>query len=143
MAQASGIKNNKCFATGVQGVCKQIESTAAPGASYIFAYNAPQNNSRFVLKEYTAVLFGQIPENPDPDYNFNITIQSADGFTGVLDAVFKFTNVSLDEQGDFLKIYWNNPDFDVSENYTVIHVHIWHDGINWCANIDGYVEATT
>lgn len=143
MAQASGIKNNKCFATGVQGVCKQIESTAAEGASYFYSTDSAENNSRFVLKNYQSVLVGSLPTEPDPDFNFNITIQNSNGFYGTLDAVFTFLDYPTTGTGTHLKIYWNNPDFDLTADYTVIHVHVWHDGINWCANIDGYVEATT
>ena len=136
----SGIKNNKCFLQGVQGVCKQIESTAPAGASYFYSTDSAENNCRFLLKNYESVLVGSLPTEPDPDFNFNITIQHTGGFFGQLDAVFTFLDHPTTGQGAHLSIKWDNPDFDVSDGYTVIHVHIWHDGINWCGNIDGYAE---
>lgn len=143
MAQASGIKNNKCFATGVQGVCKQIESTAASPNMYGFSSDAVENNCRFVLKDYVSALIGSLPTEPTPDFNFDITMQNSSGFYGTIAGVFSFADHPTTGSGDFLSIKWNNPDFDVSDNWTVIHLHIWHDGINWCGNIDGYVETTT
>lgn len=136
----SGIKKNKCFLQGVQGVCKQVESTAAEGASYFYVTDNAENNSRFVLKNYESVLVGSLPTEPDPDFNFNITIQNSRGFYGSLNAVFTFLDYPTSGSGTHLAIKWNDPDFDVSNDYTVIHVHIWHDGINWCGNIDGYAE---
>lgn len=137
-----GIKTNKCFARGVQGVTEQLEYTASPGTD-IFSYNAtPENNCRFVLEEYISILIGKIPTHPEPSYNFYITLKNSTGFYGELDAVFTLTDADITESGNQIKVYWDNPSFDLSADYTVVHVHIWHDGINYCGHIDGYIETT-
>lgn len=135
----SGIKENKCFAEGLQGVCSQLIAGAAPDASYIYSMDNPANNARYVIKEYVTAVFGLLPNSPTPDFNFNITMKRSDGFTGTLNGVFSFSNDSVNAQGGtFLTIKWDNPTFDVTDSYTVIHVHIWYDGINWCGHVDGY-----
>ena len=138
-----GVKINKCFEPGMQGVSSQLEYTAAQGTE-IFSYNAaPKTNSRFVLKEYLSLIIGHIPTEPEPSYNFNITLQNSTGFYGTVDATFTLKDGDLNETSNTIKVYWDNPNFDVSDNYTIIHAHIWHDGIHYCGHIDGYVEATT
>ena len=138
-----GIKSNKCMLNGVQGVCKQITSTAPGGASYVYQRNGAENNSRFVLTAYSSILIGMIPTNPDIDYNFSVTFKDATGFLGTIDGLFTFKHGDYTGVSETVKIYWDNPNFDPTDDYTVIHLHIWFDGINYCGHIDGYKEATT
>lgn len=137
-----GIKSNKCMLNGVQGVCKQISATAPAGADYIYSHNGADNNSRFVLTNYTKAMVGMITTNPDIDYNFSITIKRPNGFLGTPDGLFIFKDGDIEGTSNTIKVYWDNPDFDPSDDYTVLHVYIWFDGINYCGHIDGYIEAT-
>lgn len=134
-----GIKNNKCLLGGVQGVCKTVTRTGS-GQGAFFGIDNPENNTLYVCKEFPAGgLFGLIPEDPTGDYNFKLTLQSSSGFLGQLAALLKFYHASISGSGPEITIEWDNPSFNPMSSYTVIHVHIWHDGINFCGHIDGYV----
>ena len=135
----AGVKTNKCFSYGVQGVCNTITEENTTGQSAIFSINPTENNTLYVLKEYTRGLFGLLPENPTGDFNFKVTLQRASGFTVPLASLVMFYNVNTTTgSGDPITIKWDNPDFDVTNNYTVIHMYIWYDGINYCGRVDGY-----
>lgn len=138
--QLNGIKKNKCFLAGVQGVCSLVEQENTTGQSAIFAINGPENNSLFVLKEFSSGVFGLLPEDPTPDYNFKITLQKTNGFLGTLNGIIQYYTTDVNASGGTpLTIKWNDPAFDITANYTVLHFHIWHDGINWCGMVDGYI----
>lgn len=136
-----GVKDNKCFEKGLQGVIKQIIAGAPEGSSLIYGLNGPKNNHRYVVKNYSKVTFGEIPTNPDPDYNFQITCQNDNGFIGAFAGNFLFSYNALDETYAPIGLKLDNPDFDITDGYTVIHLHIWHDGIKYCCHIDGYSES--
>lgn len=133
-----GIKTNKCLQKGLQGICTTVEATASTSGD-VYMKDGADNNSRFILKDYGSILIGMMPETPEPDYNFDITIQNTSGFYGTLAGVFVLSYASIESSGDNVTIKWDNPDFDVADNWSVIHVHFWFDGINYCGSIDGYV----
>lgn len=137
-----GFKDNYCIALGLQGVEQQIVYTAEEGQSVAFAMNSPQNNVRYVITNYTSVLFGMLETPPEPYFNFQVTFKNINGFYGTIVGNFRMTDDDIAESGNTIKVYWDNPDFDITDNYTVLHIHIWHDGINYCGHIDGYVEET-
>ncbi len=138
-----GIKTNKCFQDGVQGVCNKFEYENTSGSSVIFSVNGPKNNALYIFKEYSAGAFGLMPLDPSPDFNFTITLQNTEGFTGVLNAQVSFYYSDLTTQlPQRILLKWDNPDFDPTDGYTVIHIHVWHDGINYCGRVDGYIETT-
>ena len=68
-----GFKDNKCVALGLQGVEQQEVYTAEEGPSVAFAKNSPQNNVRYVITNYTSILFGMLDTTPEPYFNFNVT----------------------------------------------------------------------
>lgn len=138
-----GIKNNKCILPGVQGVCDTVVYENTSGSSVIFSINGPKNNTRYVFKEYSNGVFGLMPENPTGDYNFGITLKDSSGFLGILDAQVTFYyNATTSTEHNQIYLKWDNPDFDPTDNYTVLHIHVWYDGINYCGHIDGYNETT-
>lgn len=136
----AGIKGNKCFLRGVQGVCRKITATNTTGQSAIYSVNDTKNNTLYVLKEYVRGLFGNLPQNPEPDFNFHVTLNNAEGFTTALSAIIVCYDVDINAPNSptALTINWDNPTFDTTDGYTVLHLYIWHDGINWCGHVDGY-----
>lgn len=132
-----GIKNNKCFQNGVQGVVNVVEETASSSGE-IFQVDNPANNTLYVAKGHAKVSFCNIPANPEADYNFTITFQELDGFIGTFAGNFLLSYGGRDEEYNPVNPKLDNPDFDITDNYTVIHLHIWYDGINYCGKIDGY-----
>ena len=139
-----GIKQNKCLQQGLQGVCSQYLYENTSGSSVFFSFNNPEINARYVFKEYTGGVIGEMPTVPTPDFNFHITLKQSSGFNGTLNGLitYAYTNTSSTDP-EHVKVYYDNPTFDPTDNYTVIHFHIWYDGVNYCGHVDGYVEATT
>lgn len=134
-----GIKKNKCFVTGLQGVCSSVVTENTSGMSQLFFVDGPENNTLYVFKELSGGAFGLLPTDPTPDFHFKITLQNSEGFIGTLATMVSFYTTSVHESGGTeLTIKWDDPAFDPTAGYTVIHMHIWHDGINWCGQIDGY-----
>lgn len=141
MSNLLGLKSNKCVMEGAQGVIRNVVSTnPEPGTSAAFQISGPKNNTQYVLKEFGSGLIALMPEEPTADFNFKLTVQRTSGFTGTLATFLYFTYTSASSTSpEYVTIKWDNPDFDVTDNYTVIHAHIWYDGINYCGHIDGYV----
>lgn len=135
-----GFKDNKCAALGLQGVCTEYTYNNTSGSSVIFAFDEPENNSRYVFKEYGSGVIGECPTIPDPYFNFNITIQSSDGFSGSLSTFIKlaYTSTTSTDTPEYVTVYYDNPDFDITDGYTVLHLKFWFDGINYCCHVDGY-----
>lgn len=132
-----GIKNNKCFMNGVQGVVNTVAETATVSGQ-IFKVEGPENNTLYVADGHSKVSFGLIPANPPADYNFKITFRNLNGFIGTFAGNFLLSYNADDEEYNPINPKLDNPDFDITDNYTVIHLHIWYDGINYCGKIDGY-----
>lgn len=135
----TGYKQNHCVLLGVQGVIETHEETNTDEGT-IFLVNGPVNNTQYVYKNFASGLVALMPEEPTGDFNFKLTIQKTGGFTGTLAGQVGFyyssaTAVPAVEAS----IKWDNPDFDVTDGYTVLHMYIWYDGINYCGKIDGYV----
>ena len=137
MGILSAIKSNFCLAKGVQGVIETVIETATTSGE-IFSVSKPENNTRYVAKGFSKVMFSEIPANPSGDYNFYITYQDTTGFIGTFAGNFLLSYGRSDEEYNPVNPKLNNPDFDITDNYTVIHLHIWYDGINYCGEIDGY-----
>lgn len=133
-----GVKKNKCILDGVQGIVKVDESTASQ-SGLVLHVNNPSNNTLYVAKGYSKVSFGNIPENPPIDYNFSITYNNPTGFSGTFAGNFLLSYGGPDDPYNPIGIKLDNPDFDLTDNYTTIHLHVWYDGINYCGKIDGYV----
>lgn len=136
----AGIQKNKCFLYGVQGVCNKETATNTTGQTAIFSVNDTTNNTLYVMKEYLRGLFGNLPQDPTPDFNFRVTLNNEGGFTAALSAIIVCYDVDLNAPNppEPLDIKWDNPNFDTTDGYTVIHIYIWHDGVNWCGHVDGY-----
>lgn len=132
-----GIKNNKCFQHGVQGVVN-VDDRTAESSGEVFTKDGPENNTLYVARGHSKISFTSIPATPDADYNFSITFQNLNGFYGTFEGNFNLFHSAPSEPGVVVDIKLDNPDFDLSNNYTVIHLHVWFDGINYCGKIDGY-----
>lgn len=132
-----GIKNNKCFQHGVQGVVN-VDDRTAGSSGEIYEVNAPENNTLFVARGHSKVEFTSIPATPEADYNFSITFQNVNGFIGTFEGNFLLFHSAPTEPGVRVNIKLDDPDFDITNNYTVIHLHVWFDGINYCGIINGY-----
>ena len=137
MSALKGIKDNFCMLKGVQGVVKTIEETAASGTD-IFRADGPESNTLYVAKGHAKVQFTNIPRTPSGDYNFKIVFQETGGFIGTFAGNFILSYNGPDEELDDIGIKLDNPDFDITDGYTVIHLYVWYDGINYCGKIDGY-----
>lgn len=138
MSNLLGLKHNKCVLNGAQGVVGTVAETASSGTA-IFRVDNPQNNTLYVAKGHAKVQFANIPRTPTSDYNFTIVFQETGGFIGTFAGNFILSYNGPDEEFDDIGIKLDNPDFDITDNYTVIHLHVWYDGINYCGKIDGYV----
>ena len=138
MGDIKGRQANFCYRNGVQGVVKTIEETAASGTD-IFRADEPENNTLYVAKGHAKVQFTNIPRTPSGDYNFKIVFQETGGFIGTFAGNFILSYNGPDEEYEDIGIKLDNPDFDITDGYTVIHLHVWYDGINYCGKIDGYV----
>lgn len=137
--QLKGVLNSKCMPGGAQGIIKTITSTNTSGQSAIITMDGPGNNTLYVFHGYSRGGFGLMPETPSSDFNFSITMENSDGFTPTsINVLFKFYVNSMSESGDALTIKWDNEAFDPSDSFTVVHIHIWFDGINYCGRVDGY-----
>lgn len=138
MSILNAFKNNFCKQSGVQGVVNTVLETASSGTD-IFRVDNPQNNTLYVAKGHAKVSFTDIPRTPTSDYNFTIVFQETDGFIGTFSGNFLLSYNAPGEEYEDIGIKLDNPDFDITDNYTVIHLHVWYDGINYCGKIDGYV----
>lgn len=134
-----GRKENFCILSGVQGVVKTITSENTSGSTVIFSIDNPGNNYLYVFKGYSGGAFGTVPEAPDADFNFKVTINNSNGFTGTIAAFVRlYSTTTTEVPAEEITVKYNNPDFDVTE-YTTIHLHYWYDGLNYCCKVDGYV----
>ena len=139
MGTLKGVKQNHCMLTGVQGVVKTILSDNTSGSSVIFAVDEPKNNTLYVFKEYVGGIFGTLAETPTADFNFKVTLLDSSGFTGTLANVVKLYNSpTTATSGTQITVKYDNPTFDITDNYTVLHLHFWYDGLNYCCKVDGY-----
>ena len=138
MADLLGRKENFCLLTGAQGVVKTVEETASTSGA-IFRVDEPSNNTIYIAKEHSKVEFTSIPRTPSNDYNFTIVFQETGGFIGTFAGNFLLSYNAPDEEYEAIGIKLDNPSFDITDDYTVIHLHVWYDGINYCGKIDGYV----
>ena len=138
MNSLAGRKENFCILSGIQGVVKTVEETASTSGE-IFRVDAPTNNTLYVAKGHVKVLFSSIPTEPTNDYNFKIVFQNSSGFFGTFAGNFLLYHSAPNEPGGAVDLKLDNPDFDITDDYTVIHLHVWYDGINFCGKIDGYV----
>ena len=140
MANILGRKGNFCLLNGVQGVVETILSDNTSGSSVVFAADNPKNNTLYIFKEYSGGIFGTVPETPSADYNFKVTIKDSSGFSGTLANVVKLYSTPTTATSSIqITVKYDNPDFDITDNYTVLHLHFWYDGLNYCCKVDGYV----
>lgn len=139
MGDILGRQANFCYRNGVQGVVKKVLSDNTSGSSVIFAADNPENNTLYVFKEYSRGIFGTCPEEPSADYNFKVTIMDSFGFTGTLENVVKLYSTPTTATTSIqITVKYNNPNFDITDGYTVLHLHFWYDGLNYCCEVDGY-----
>lgn len=136
----TGYKQNHCVLLGVQGVIETIAETNTESGT-IFLVNGPQNNTQYVYTDFASGLVALMPEEPSSDFNFKLTIKKTGGFSGTLagQVAFYYSSATAVPAVE-ASIKWDNPSFDVTDNYTVLHMHIWYDGLNYCGKIDGYVD---
>lgn len=140
MGNLSGRKNNFCLLSGVQGVVKTVLNDNTSGSSVVFAADNPTNNTLYVFKEYSGGIFGTVPATPSADYNFKVTIKNSVGFTGTLANVVKlYSTPTTATSSTQITVQYDNPSFDITDDYTVLHLHFWYDGLNYCCHVDGYV----
>lgn len=140
MSVLKGIQDNFCMLKGVQGVVKKVVAEDTSGETVVFVVDSPGNNFLYVFKGYSGGGFGLVPTEPTADYNFNVTLYKSNGFSGTLSAFVKlFSTSSTSLTPEQITVKYDNPDFDITDGYTTIHLHYWYDGINYCCHIDGYV----
>ena len=139
MADLLGRKGNFCLLKGAQGVINTIVTEGESGTSQIFAIDGPKNNTLYVFKEISSGIYTSVPTAPTGDYNFKVTMYKSTGFTGTLDSLVSLASSAASEPPVFITVKYDNPDFDITDDYTTIHLHFWYDGINYCCHVDGYV----
>ena len=139
MGDILGRQANFCYRNGVQGVVKKIVAEDTSGETVVFFVDSPENNSLYLFKGYSGGGFGLVPTDPSADYNFKVTLYKSTGFSGTLSAFVKlFSTSSTSLTPEQITVKYDDPDFDITDGYTTIHLHYWHDGINYCCHIDGY-----
>ena len=139
MSALKGIKDNFCMLKGVQGVVKEITAEDTSGESVVFAVNNPGNSYLYVFKGYSGGAFSSVPETPTADFNFKVTMYRSTGFTGTIGALVRLSSAAQSAEPVWITVKYDNPNFDITDDYTTIHLHFWYDGINYCCHVDGYV----
>ena len=140
MGSLAGRQTNFCLRNGVQGVVKQITTEDTSGETVYFSVNSPGNNYLYVFKGFSGGGFGTVPAEPTADYNFKVTLYKSTGFTGTLATFVRLFSTSMSDPSPVeISVKYDKPDFDLTDDYTTIHLHYWYDGINYCGKIDGYI----